>query len=248
MIKIGTSGYSYFHWRGVFYPENLPPSKWLEYYSHYFDTVELNVTFYRLPQKKIFESWYKQTPHDFIFVIKGSRFITHIKKLKDCQDSLNLLFDRILALKEKLGIILWQLPPNFKANPKVLEEFLKTLAQKWVMFSKNKLRCSFEFRNQSWYTAEICDLLKKYNYALCIADSPNFPKVEKVTADYLYIRLHGGTELYSSNYSDKELELWTSKIKKWQKQNLDIYIYFNNDAFGYAIENAKKLKNFLINN
>ncbi len=237
-VYIGTSGYSYPHWSdGVFYPSGLPQSKWLEFYAENFNTVELNVTFYRLPAKKVFEGWYGRTPKDFLFVVKGSRFITHIKRLKNIEEPLNLFFGRASALKEKLGMILWQLPPSLKEDTKRLEQFLKLLK------AQSKSRYTFEFRNQSWFTEEIYKILKKYNAALCIADSPSFPKEEVVTADFVYVRFHGGTELYGSNYSDKELSNWAQKIKKWTKQNLDVYCYFNNDAYGYAIANAKTLIN-----
>ncbi len=238
-LYIGTSGYSYPHWTGIFYPEKLSQSKWLEFYAKHFDTVELNVTFYRLPQEKVFENWFKRTPKDFLFVIKGSRFITHVKKLKNCREPLDLLILRTKLLKEKLGIILWQLPPSlrFEEGDRRLEEFLKLFR-----VQSPKLRASFEFRHQSWFRKEVYDLLKKYNCALCIADSTSFPKEEVITADFVYIRFHGGAELYGSNYSDKELKKWAGKIKKWQKQGLDIYCYFNNDAYGYAIKNAKTLR------
>ncbi|NIM47423.1 MAG: DUF72 domain-containing protein [Candidatus Aenigmarchaeota archaeon] len=239
-VYIGTSGYSYPHWSdGVFYPSGLYQPKWLEFYAENFNTVELNVTFYRLPAKKVFEGWYGRTPKDFLFVVKGSRFITHIKRLKNVEEPISLLFDRALALKEKLGMILWQLPPSLKVDTKRLEQFLKLLK------TQSKSRYTFEFRNQSWFTDKIYELLKKYNAALCIADSPSFPKEEVVTADFVYVRFHGGTELYGSNYSDKELSNWAQKIKKWTKQNLDVYCYFNNDAYGYAIQNARTLKDLV---
>lgn len=248
-IYIGTSGYSYPHWTSVFYPEDLPSGKWLEFYAQHFSTVELNVTFYRLPQEKTFEGWYRRTPKDFLFVVKGSRFITHVKKLANCQEPLDLLMSRAKLLKEKLGIILWQLPPSFKIDIQRLEEFLKLLRAQ-----SPELRASFEFRHQSWFCQEVYDLLKKYKAALCIADSPRlrspsfggqayWPYSEEITADFIYLRFHGGKELYGSNYSDRELKEWAKKIKKWEKKNLDIYTYFNNDAYGYAVANAKTLKN-----
>lgn len=237
-IFIGTSGYSYQHWKKVFYPEDLPSSRWLEYYAKHFKTVELNVTFYRLPQETAFKSWYRRTPDDFIFVLKGSRFISHIKKLKGVKQANKLFVQRANLLKEKLGMVLWQFPPSWKKDTKRLSEFLRIL-------KPNKIRQAFEFRNESWFCEEIYDLLKKYNFALVIADSPRYPLVEKVTADYVYIRFHGGKILYGSNYSKKELEVWAKKIKKWLKQGKDVYCYFNNDAYGYAIKNARTLANLI---
>ncbi len=234
-IYIGTSGYSYQHWKDIFYPEDVKQNKWLEYYSQHFNTVELNVTFYRLPGEKIFSGWYERTPKDFLFVVKGSRYITHIKKLNDCKDPLNLLMSRAELLKEKLGVILWQLSPSFKIDIEKLEKFL-------IISSNLKVcRQAFEFRHQSWFCKEVYDLLKKYNVALCIADSSRWPQSEEITADFVYLRFHGGKELYGSEYSDRELKVWAEKIKRWQKTK-DIYVYFNNDAHGYAVENAKTLK------
>jgi uncharacterized protein YecE (DUF72 family) len=244
MIRIGTSGYSYSHWQEIFYPEDVKQSKWLEFYGQHFNTVELNVTFYRLPQEAAFKGWYRRTPRDFLFVVKGSRFITHVKKLKECEEPLGLLFSRCKLFREKLGAILWQLPPSLKADTKKLENFLEQIKIQ-TQNSDSKLRLAFEFRHQSWFTKEIYDLLKKYNVALCIADSPKWPLSEEVTADFIYLRFHGGKELYGSNYSDNELKKWAEKIKKWRKAGLDIYCYFNNDAYGYAVSNAKKLRELL---
>jgi uncharacterized protein YecE (DUF72 family) len=235
---IGTSGYTYDHWRGVFYPEDLASYKWLEYYMKFFKTVELNVTFYRLPQESVFKSWCKRTPKDFIFVLKGSRFITHVKKLHGTKEAVKLFFNRASLLKEKLGVVLWQLPPSWKKNVERLESFLKVV-------SHYKVRQVFEFRHESWFCDEVYKLLKKYKVALCIADSPEFPTAEVVTADFIYIRFHGGKILYGSRYSRKEMQEWAKKIKAWTKKGLDVYAYFNNDASGYAVENARELKKLL---
>ncbi len=252
-LFIGTSGWNYSHWQGVFYPPNLNQGKWLEHYTKFFNSVELNVTFYRLVQKKTFQNWYKRTPRDFYFVAKGSRFITHIKKLKDIQDSLRLFIENIAGLKEKLAAILWQLPPSF-SRPEIkfsggippaagkkdlsrLEPFLKLL-------NKHKIRQVFEFRNESWFNQEVYALLKKYNACLCIAHSNRFPCIKEVTADFLYLRFHGES-LYSSNYSDKELKEWANFAKQFKQK--DIFAFFNNDAYGYAVENALKFRELLGN-
>jgi uncharacterized protein YecE (DUF72 family) len=236
-LYIGTSGWNYPHWAGgVFYPEGLSQSKWLEYYTGFFNCVELNVTFYRLVQRKTFQNWHKRTPRDFYFVVKGSRFITHIKKLKAVREPFNLFIDNAIELKEKLVAILWQLPPSFKKDLKHLELFLKLL-------NKHKIRQVFEFRNDSWFDDEVYALLKKYNACLCIADSNRFPCVKKVTADFLYLRFHGGTLLYSSNYSEKELKEWANFAKKFTKN--DIFAFFNNDAEGFAVKNALRFRRLL---
>jgi uncharacterized protein YecE (DUF72 family) len=255
-IFIGTSGYSYEHWKGLFYPEDLPQDKWFEYFKKYFNTVELNVTFYRLPQKAAFKSWYERTPKDFLFVCKGSRFITHVKKLNRVREAVKLFFKRSNLLKEKLGVILWQLPPNFKLkvqsairqladktkNSKVKEEILIRFKKFLELLKQYPVRQAFEFRDKSWFCKEIFNLLKRYKYALVIADSPRYPLIEKVTSDFVYLRFHGGKILYGSEYSKKELKTWAEKIKKWQKKKLDVYGYFNNDAQAFAIKNAKEMK------
>lgn len=246
-IYIGTSGYSYWHWKGLFYPKDLPSYKWLEYYAKHFNTVELNVTFYRLPNAAAFKSWYRRTPKLFLYVCKGSRFITHVKKFKGIKRATQLFFERVGLLHEKLGIILWQLPPTWKVNIKRFLEFLKILEEQTQRFKEKKITVKhvFEFRHQSWFCKEVYNLLCKYKFGLVIADSPRFPCVEKVTADFVYLRFHGGKILYGSRYSKKELTDWAKKIKKWQKENFDIYIYFNNDAHAFAVKNAKELKKIL---
>jgi uncharacterized protein YecE (DUF72 family) len=236
-VFIGTSGYIYPHWEGIFYPENWPKSKKLEYYCQHFDTVELNNTFYRLPGEKAFESWYKRTPKNFIFAVKVSRFITHVKKLVDCKEPWRIFLKRTLILKEKLGLLLFQLPPFLKADPKKLEEFGKMILKE----SPKGLRFAFEFRNESWCNEKIYQILKKFNFAWVVVDSPSWPKVYQVTADFVYVRMHGSKILFSSKYTKRELEDLAKRIKKWKKQNFDVYVYFNNDAYGYAVEDAKEL-------
>jgi uncharacterized protein YecE (DUF72 family) len=236
-VYIGTSGYRYFHWYGVFYPETLKQDKFLEYYSKFFDTVELNVTFYRLPEKKVFRGWYERTPQDFYFTVKASRTITHVKKLKSCEDAVTKFFDRIKELREKVGVILWQLPPSWKRDVIRLESFCTLLYEK---FSSH--RHVFEFRHQSWCCDDVYKILKRCNFGFCIADSPYWPLVEKVTADFAYLRFHGSEALYASNYSISELKHWARKIKDWLRDGVSVYAYFNNDAEGYAVKNALTLK------
>ena len=271
---IGTSGYIYDHWYGVFYPEDLTKDKWLEHYCQFFDTVELNVTFYRLPFEAAFKGWYKRTPENFLFTVKGSRFITHIKKLNDPKEPVKLLFDRAKHLKEKLGMILWQLPPGFKANLDRLEDFCKLLKKDYFkeekdyykkdyyknsLERKNVIRHSFEFREESWFCEDVYQILKRYNMALVICDYPFQLAISEKrqategrkqiqvpeTADFIYLRRHGATALYSSNYSDNQLKEDAQQIKKWLKKGKDVYVYFNNDAYGYAVKNALKLKELI---
>lgn len=239
---IGTSGYSYEDWKnGIFYPKGLATNKWLGFYSETFDTVELNVTFYRLPKETAFKIWYKRTPKDFSFSVKGSRFITHIKRLKNCKDAIKLFFKRIDYLKNKASCILWQLPPKFKSDQKRLSDFIKNLSKE-----KKKRRHVFEFRNESWYTKEIFRLLRDNNISLCIADWPPFSKEGPETADFVYIRRHGtGARLYGGCYSNAQLKKDARMIKDFLRKGKAVYIYFNNDAHGYAPKNAMTLKKML---
>lgn len=240
---IGTSGYSYKHWGdGVFYPAKMAQKNWLEYYAENFGSVELNVSFYRLPKEQVFEGWYNRTPANFAFAVKGSRFITHVKKLNDCQDSLDTFFHNASALREKLNIALWQLPPNLHVQISNLEKFCDLLAQNEI---SRKSRHTFEFRHQSWFCQEVYDLLKEFNYSLCIAHSTRWPAMEVITADYVYLRFHGGEALCGSNYSEEELRDWAQKARSWLDEDRDIYAYFNNDAYGFAVSNALRFRELL---
>jgi len=244
-LFIGTSGYSYKHWaNGVFYPPEISSSKWLEYYCQFFNTVELNITFYRLPKKDTFKRWYERTPNNFTFAVKGSRFITHIKKLYNCKEPLELFFSYVQELRERLGVILWQLPPNLHFDEKRIRYFCQLL--KSFRFSQN-ISQAFEFRHKSWFCPELFNIIKDYNFCLCIAHSKRWPYVEKVTANFIYLRFHGGEELYGSNYSDRELKYWLDKSKHWLEEGKSVYAYFNNDACGYAIKNALKFRKLLVN-
>jgi uncharacterized protein YecE (DUF72 family) len=243
MILIGTSGYNYPHWwNGVFFPSDLPQRKWLEFYTEYFDTVELNVSFYRLPKKEVFEGWYKRTPKRFCFTVKGSRFITHIKRLKDCREPLSLLLDHASPLKEKLGVVLWQLPPRFRFQEERLEEFCVLLS---TLPRSKHVRHAFEFRDASWFCHEAFRILEEFHFAFCIAHGSGLPFIETITSDFTYLRLHGGEVLYGSNYSDKELKQWAEKIQDWREKGKNVFVYFNNDAYGFAVKNGLTLKKFV---
>jgi len=241
-IFIGTSGWVYSDWIGIFYPPDLPARERLRYYSQHFKTTEINYSFYRLPRPSTYQQWYSQTSVDFIFAVKASRFITHIKRLKGVEKFWKQFIENTSFLKEKLGPVLFQFPPSFKAdktNIKQLANFLKYIGKNPLLNSPN-LRYAFEFRNNSWCDKKIYDLLKKHNAGWVISDSPSFPKVEVVTSDFIYIRMHGSKILFASRYSNDELDILSQKIKNWQK-NCDIFVYFNNDFSGYAIKNAKYL-------
>ena len=235
-LFIGTSGWVYSHWEEIFYPEDLPGKAKLKYFSQHFKTTEINYSFYHLPRPSTYQNWYLQTPEDFLFAVKANRFITHIKRLKGVKEAWKTFIENTLNLKEKLGPILFQFPPSFRANEteiERLEDFLK-------LITKNKLRYAFEFRHQSWCDKKVYDLLKKYKVAWVIADSSSYPKAEVVTANFVYIRMHGSKVLFTSNYTKRELKDLAQKIKKWLK-TANVYVYFNNDAYGYAIDNARDL-------
>ncbi len=232
--RIGCSGFLYDSWRGVFYPEHLPHNKWLSFYMSKFNTVELNVTFYRLLKKEAFERWYKETPPDFTFSLKGSRFISHVKKLKDVDLPISTFFNATAPLMEKLEVVLWQLPPNLKLNMRNLEDFVDNLKQYPV-------RHVFEFRHKSWLAKKVFNLLSAANIGICMADWPEFINDLPVTADFVYIRRHGEGGSYATNYSTEQLKKDAKKIKDYLKLGKDVYFYFNNDAFAYAPRNALEL-------
>ena len=237
-LKIGCSGFNYGGWKGNFYPPDLPQKKWLGFYCKIFNTVELNVTFYRLPLASTFSKWHNETPSDFVFSIKGSRFISHIKRLLDPQEPLEIFFERALNLKEKLRVVLWQFSPSFKINIERLKFFLKLL-------KKYPVKNTLEFRHESWITEEVIDLCRKHNISLCTADWPEFIDELPVTSDFVYTRRHGKGGSYATCYSKAELKKDAKKIKNYLKDNKDVFIYFNNDAYGYAPKNAKELMEML---
>ncbi len=237
---IGTSGYTYPHWKNSFYPAGLAQKKWLEYYAGHFNSLELNVTFYRLPAEKTFSGWQARTPADFTFVIKGSRYITHIKRLRDCSQALSLFFSRAAELKSKLRCLLWQLPPSFSADPERLASFIEILSRKYG----NYFHC-FEFRHPSWFNDEIYDILRDHNTGLCVADSSRFPCADQITASFVYLRFHGSQDLYNSCYSDRQLKKWIDKISDWSDNIQNLFVFFNNDQKAYAVKNGLRFRQLL---
>ncbi len=236
-IHIGTSGWHYEHWKGPFYPKNLSSKDFLKYYLKHFTTVEINRTFYSLPSKKIFSTYAKNVSKSFIFSIKASRFITHIKRLKAPKTTLKRLFSRIQGLNGHLGPILFQLPSRWKCNPKRLLTFLKALPTNY--------KYAFEFRDPSWHNEEIYQLLKQYNAAFCIYEFEYLLTPLIITADFLYVRFHGPHGAYQGKYSLKTLKKWALFFKKAAKQGKEIYCYFDNDEQGFAAINAKTLKKLI---
>jgi uncharacterized protein YecE (DUF72 family) len=235
LIRVGTSGYHYNHWRGPFYPEGMPASKMLAFYVERFDTVELNNTFYRLPPKKAVAAWYRDTPADFLFSAKGSRFITHMKKLKDPIQGLERYFEHVDGLGEKLGPVVFQLPPFLERNVERLEIFLAALPP--------GRRFAFEFRNPTWHCAEVYAMLERFNSAFCPFDIGGFQSPIVVTADFAYVRLHGpGPGPYQGSYTDLALAAWAEQIRQWSRTLKAVYLYFDNDTGGFAVRDANTLK------
>jgi uncharacterized protein YecE (DUF72 family) len=232
--RIGTSGWHYKHWKGPFYPEKLPASKMLDWYTQHFDTVELNNTFYRLPTEKGVTEWRESTPSGFCFAAKGSRFLTHMKKLKDPVPGIANYFARVDLLGRKLGPIVFQLPPWWEADSGRLEEFLSALPKRH--------RYAFELRNPTWHNEEIYRILRRHNAAFCIYEIAGFHSEFVLTANFTYVRLHGPGGAYQGSYPDAKLKEWARRIHDWQKDLRATYVYFDNDQAGYAVQNALTLK------
>jgi uncharacterized protein YecE (DUF72 family) len=233
-IRIGTSGYQYKHWRGVFYPDSIPQKRWFEYYAEHFDTVEINNTFYHLPRAETFDDWRQRAPKNFCYVLKFSRYATHLKYLKDPEGPLEMFLERADRLGEFLGPILVQLPPKWKVDIDRLRNFLKA--------APTDHRWALEFRNPSWLCEEVYEILRQHNAALCIHDMiPDHPV--EITADWVYLRYHGAS--VGGNYPDATLAKQADWIRTLQQDGKDVFAYFNNDIECYAVFNAKKLKEYL---
>lgn len=242
-LYLGTSGWVYRHWLHRFYPAQLPSEQQLPFYAQNFSTVEVNFSFYRLPERSVFENWRSQTPSDFLFAVKGSRYLTHMKKLKDPEEPLTRLMERASGLQEKLGPILFQFPASWSLDASLdrlhqrLEPFLELLQ------AYPNQRYTLEFRHSSWLIPAIYKRLEQAGVALCLPVSPDVPLDIHLTTNWTYIRLHRGQ--WGTGYSDEELEYWAEQIQKFQAQGIDVYAYFNNDPEGYAIYDARSLATML---
>lgn len=234
---VGTSGWSYPHWRGPFYPPGLPQKAWLGFYAQHLSTVELNSPFYRLPMEKAFATWRDSTPEGFLFSVKVSRFITHLKKLRDCQEALETFIARARLLEGKLGPLLYQLPPSLHRNDPLLEEFLALLSP--------DLTHVFEFRHSSWFCEEVFALLKKFGVSFCIMDLRGLPCPVVATGPAVYVRFHGPSGRYTGCYSEEDLAEWAEKIREVSALAQAVYAYFNNDIDGFAVGNATRLRELL---
>lgn len=236
---IGASGWHYKHWLGPFYPKNLRPPDFLDFYARRLRTVEINNSFYRLPKAETFAAWRDGSPPGFCFAVKASRFITHMKKLTDPVSSSEKFFQALHSLEPKVGPILFQLPPRFPANPARLADFLEAMPPRH--------RYTFEFRDESWFRSDVYEILERHNAALCAYDFDlrQSPVVE--TADFAYVRLHGPHGRYRGAYDEAALRQWADRISAWTQSGRDAYCYFDNDDSGFAVHNAIRLQELLGN-
>jgi uncharacterized protein YecE (DUF72 family) len=236
-VRIGCSGWNYKDWREVVYPKGLPQRRWLEHYATLFDTVEVNATFYRLPTRKAVAGWVEQSPEGFCFAVKGSRYLTHIRRLRDTGQGIERFYACIEPLVDsgKLGPVLWQLPGNFVRDDERLAAFLDCLPPG---------RHTVEFRHASWFVPDVYALLRERRAALTIGDHPERPfQTHELTADWTFVRFHYGRGR-AGNYSRSQLEEWRDRIDGWRRRN-DVYAYFNNDWQGFAVANGLALRRLL---
>jgi uncharacterized protein YecE (DUF72 family) len=242
-LRIGTSGYVYPHWRGVFYPARLPARDWLAFYAAVFDTVELNNPFYRLPAKAAFRGWRAAVPDDFVFSVKGSRYLTHLKRLAAPRAPLDRLLRRVRPLGPTLGPLLFQLPPHFRADLPRLATFLRALGRQPHVPG---LRAVLEVRHGSWLVPETFDLLGRAGVALCQHDARALAVAGPVTADFVYLRRHGSRGRYQGAYPESALRADARRVRRWLAEGLDVYVYYNNDAGGAAVRDARRLRGLLV--
>ncbi len=233
-IRVGTSGWHYKHWRGTFYPTELPVREWLAYYAERLDSVEVNNSFYHLLPIDTAKEWRAMTPRQFLFAVKGSRYITHMRRLKEPKESLRRFFEHVRPLREKLGPVVFQLPPRWQADPERLRAFLRALPK--------TRRFAFEFRDPAWHNEEIYSLLREYRAAFCIYQLAGFRSPLVATTDIVYVRLHGPGGKYQGNYSARALAQWATRALEWQAEGREVFIYFDNDQAGYAAKNAIALR------
>ncbi|TMJ95729.1 MAG: DUF72 domain-containing protein [Actinobacteria bacterium] len=234
-VRIGCSGWNYPHWRELVYPKGLPARRWLAHYATLFDTVEVNTTFYRLPRRSSVENWVAETPPRFLFAVKASRYLTHVRRLRDLGAGIERFYDCIepLVRSAKLGPVLWQLPGNFRRDDERLASALERLPPG---------RHCVEFRHPSWFVPDVSALLREHTVALVIGDHPARPfQTHDLTADWTFVRFHHGRRGRNGNYSERELEEWQKRIEEW-RTDIDVYAYFNNDWNGYAVKNGLRLK------
>lgn len=238
-IWIGTSGWSYDHWRGAFYPDDLPRDEWLDYYAERLSSVEINASFYRLPAEDTLRDWARRVPKDFLFAFKASRYLTHMKKLKPTAEGRKRMFESAGALGAKLGPILFQLPPNWHANPERLDDFIAALPRRH--------RYAFEFRDESWWSEEVFEVLERNGAAAVWSDIERRRSPVVDTADFRYVRWHGpGESAYTGRYGHSRLQPLARRIEEWNAAGQEVFVYFDNDEAGYAPADALALQKMLL--
>lgn len=236
-LHVGTSGWVYDHWEGPFYPDDLPQEEWFDYYAARFDTVEINNSFYQLPSEETFENWRDQAPDGFCYSVKANRYLTHMKNLKPSNGSLENFLSRTRLLESHLGPILWQLPPNWHANPERLESFAAHLP--------DELDHVFEFRDPDWFRDSVRKVLEEFDLGFVIYTMPGIKCPRWITADPIYLRFHGVQGQYTGRYGEDRLRPWVDDIHSWLDQGHRIFAYFNNDDQGFAVEDARTLISLL---
>jgi uncharacterized protein YecE (DUF72 family) len=236
-IHVGCSGWVYKHWRGIFYPEDLPQKRWFEFYAAEFDTLEINNSFYRLPSGETFEKWREQAPRGFCYAVKANRYLTQAKKLKDCEEPMERMMAAVRRLGERLGPMLYQLPPSMKINLERLETFLQILPP--------RVTSVFEFRDKSWYVPATYALLDRYGASFCAHDMPGSKSDRVAVGPIAYVRFHGGEGKYWGRYSDEGLLSWCDWLIEQARQRRSVWCYFNNDVQGHAIDDARTLRSML---
>ena len=236
-VRVGCSGWQYRHWRGNFYPPELPQSRWFAHYARTFDTVEINNTFYRLPEAETFDKWRSQAPSDFLYAVKASRFLTHMKKLKDPDEPIHRFFERADELKSRLGPVLYQLPPNWSLDLDRFEKFLAALPRNHAH--------AVEFREPSWYDERVYALLREHGVALCLHDMQGSASERIVVGPFIYVRFHFGTSRYGGKYEDWRLDDWAAWLSARIDEGLSVFAYFNNDVGGHAPRDAVRLRSRL---
>jgi uncharacterized protein YecE (DUF72 family) len=233
-VRIGCSGWQYQHWRGDFYPAELPQSRWFSYYARTFDTVEINNSFYRLPPAETFAKWREQASVHFLYAVKASRFLTHMKKLKDPADPLARFFENARHLGPRLGPVLYQLPPRWPLNLERFENFLRALPRGY--------RHTVEFREPSWYDERVYELMRRFDVALCLHDMQGSASGKMIVGPFVYVRFHFGTNKYGGRYPDERLDDWADWLADRVREGLHVFAYFNNDTGGHAPRDAVRLR------
>jgi uncharacterized protein YecE (DUF72 family) len=236
-IRIGCSGWQYRHWRNRFYPRDLPQHRWLDHYAQAFDTVELNNSFYRLPEADVFAAWGRRVPPGFLFAVKASRYLTHLKRLRESREPLDRLWSRAKHLGDHLGPMLYQLPTSWHADRDRLAGFLESVPR--------GRRQAVEFRDRSWYAWEVLALLEGADVALCLHDMPGSASPPKPIGPFVYVRFHGSTGRYQGSYSGQKLSAWADRLVEWADAGRPGYVYFNNDLAGHAVRDAQRLRDMI---